>query len=199
MEDFVGGVFGGHGDARGFGGECEPAALELYVAYDLGVVFASRAHQAGADGGDSNALVAKLGMETFREAYQREFCGGVGEHVGNGDLSADAGDVDDGGSAGSGERGLLAHVREGGPGGVEGGEEVDLHGLLENFEGLGFDGTDVDDGGIVDEDVDAAVAGDGFGDEALALFWLGEVGGYEVEVFGAEVGELGEEVELGLL
>ena len=119
--------------------------------------------------------------------------------MGDGDLAADACDVDDGGAAGSGEWGLLAQVREGRPGGVEGGEEVDLHGLLEDFEGLRFDGAYVDDGGVVDEDVDAAVAGDGFGDEALALFGLGEIGGYEVEVFGSQVGELGEERVLGLL
>ncbi len=86
---------------------------------------------------------------------------------------------------------LLAQVRECGPGGVEGGEEVDLHGALEDLEGLGFDGADVDDAGVVDEDVDAAEAGDGFVDEALGFFGLGEVGGDEVEVFGAGGGGAG--------
>ncbi len=94
---------------------------------------------------------------------------------------------------------MLAEVWEGGPGGVEGSEEVDLHGALEDLEGLGFDGAYVDDGGVVDEDVDATEALDGFIDEALRFFGLGEVGGDEVEVFGAEVGELGEEGFLGLL
>jgi len=119
--------------------------------------------------------------------------------VGDGHLAADGGDVDDGGAAGSGERDLLAEVREGGPGGVEGGEEIDLHGALEDVEGLGFDGAYVDDAGVVDEDVDAAEAGDGFVDEALRFFGLGEVGGDEVKVFGTEVGVLGEEGFLGLL
>ena len=199
VEDSVGGVAGGDGEARSFGGEGEPAALELYVAYDVDVVFAAGAHQAGADGGDADAFVAELGVEAFGEADQGEFCGGVGEHVGDGHLAADGSDVDDGGAAGSGERDLLAEVREGGPGGVEGGEEVDLHGALEDFKGLGFDGADVDDAGVVDEDVDAAIALDGFVDEALGFFGLGEVGGDEVEVFGLEVGVLGEEGFLGLL
>jgi len=119
--------------------------------------------------------------------------------VGDGELAADGGDVDDGGAARSGEWDLLAEVREGGPGGVEGGEEVDLHGALEDVEGLGFDGAYVDDAGVVYEDVDAAVALDGFGDKAPGFFRLGEVGGDEVEVFGAEVGVLGEEGFLSLL
>ncbi len=161
--------------------------------------FSSGSHEAGADGGDADSFVAELGVEAFGEADEGELGGGVGEHVGDGDLASDAGDVDDGGAAAAGERCLLAHVGEGGPGGVEGGEEVDLHGALEDFEGLGFDGADVDGGGVVDEDVDAAVAGEGFGDEALAFGGVGEVGGYEVEVFRVEVRVAGEEGGLGLL
>ena len=199
MEDSVGGVAGGDCEAGSFGGEGKPAALEFYVAYDVDVVFAAGAHEAGADGGDANAFVAELGVEAFGESYEGELCGGVGKHVGDGHLAADGSDVDDGGAAGSGEGDLFTQVREGGPGGVEGGEEVDLHGALEDVEGLGFDGAYVDDAGVVDQDVDAAEAGDGFVDEALGFLGLGEVGGYEVEVFGLKVGVLGEEGFLGLL
>src|ERR1700679_3166601 len=147
--DAVSGVLGGDGYARGVGGEVEPAALEFYVADDVDVVFAAGAHEAGADGGDADAFVAELGVEAFGESDQGELRGGVGEQVGDGDLAADACDIDDGGSARSGEWGLLAQVREGGPDGVEGGEEVGLHGALEDLEGLGFDGADVDDAGVV--------------------------------------------------
>jgi len=199
VEDAVGCVLGRDGDAGGVGGEVEPAAFELYVTGEVGVVFSSGAHEAGADGGDADAFVAELGVEAFGEADEGELGGGVGKHVGDGDLAADARDVDDGGAAVAREWGLRAQVREGGPGGVEGGEKVDLHGALEDVEGLGFDGADVDDAGVVDEDVDAAEAGDGFGDEALRFFGLGEVGGDQVEVFWAEVGKLGEEGGLGLL
>ena len=199
VEDTVGRVGGVDGDERGGGCEVEPAALEFDVAYEFCVVFAPGAHEAGADGGDADSLVAEFGVEAFGEADEGELRGGVGEHVGGGDLSADGSDVNDGGAASPDEWGLLAQVREGGPGGVEGGKEVDLHGALEDLEGLGFDGADVDDAGVVDEDVDAAEAGDGFVDEALRFCGLGEVGGDEVEVFGAEVGELVEEDFLGLL
>ena len=65
-------------------------------------------------------------------------------------------------------RGLRHHVREGGVGGVERGEEVDLHGALEGLDGLGFEGTDLDDAGVVDEDVDAGEAGHGLEDEVGA-------------------------------
>jgi hypothetical protein len=197
VEDFIGSVVCGDGDARGGGGKHEPALFSGGVADELGVVFAAGTHEAGADGGDADSFVAELGVEAFGEADESELCGGVGEHVGDGDLAADAGDVSDGGAALSGERSLCAHVGEGGPGGVEGCEEVDLHGLLEDFEGLGFDGADFDGGGVVDEDVDAVVAGDGLGYKALAFFWLREVGGYEVEVLGMEMGVAGEEGGLG--
>ena len=139
-------------------------------------------------------------MEAFGEADQGELGGGVGQHVGDGDLAADGGDVDDGGAAWPAGQGRLgAHVREGLPGGVERGEEVDLHGALEGFDGLRLDGADLDDAGVVDEEVDAAEAGDGLGDEAAALVGFGEVGGDEVEVFRLEVGVFGEKRGLGLL
>ena len=65
MEDAVGCVAGGDREAGSFGGEGEPAALELYIADDVDVVFAAGAHEAGADGGYSNAFVAQLGVEAF--------------------------------------------------------------------------------------------------------------------------------------
>ena len=84
------------------------------------------------------------------------------------------------------------------PCGVERGEEVDLHGALEGFGGLRFDGADFDDAGVVDEDIDASKVGDGFGDETAALGGLGQIGGDEVEVGGAEVGMVGQEYLLRL-
>ena len=94
---------------------------------------------------------------------------------------------------------MFPHMRERGPGGVESSEEVDLHGTLEGFDGLGFDGADFDDAGVVDEDVNATEAGDGFGDEALTLGWLGKIGGDEVKVFRSEMGVGCKLCGLGLL
>jgi len=59
VEDSIGGVLGGDREAGGFGGEGEPAAFELYVAYDVDVVFAAGAHESGADGGYANAFVGR--------------------------------------------------------------------------------------------------------------------------------------------
>ena len=64
----------------------------------------------------------------------------------------------------------LEQVGERGVGGVEGGEEVGGHGAAVGGEGLVFDGADLDDAGVVDEDVDAAEVADGVVDEA---WWPG--------------------------
>jgi hypothetical protein len=40
--------------------------------------------------------VAEFGVESFGEADEGELAGDVGEHVGHGELAADAADVDDG-------------------------------------------------------------------------------------------------------
>ncbi len=201
--DAIGCVARGYGNAWSSGGEVEPAALGVRVAPEVGVGLPAGAHQARADGGDANAFVAKLGVQPFREADHGELGGGVGKHVGNGDLAADAGDVDDGGAAAAGRialQGLLAaHMGQRCPGDIERGEEVHPHGVFEDLQRLGFERADVDDAGVVDEDVDAAEAGDGLCDQALALLRPGQIGSDEVKVPGAEMGKAGEEVRLGLL
>ena len=102
-------------------------------------------------------------MEAFGVAGEGEFRGGVGEQMGDGHLAADGGDVDDGGAAAvvAIEGRLRKQVGKGGLGGVEGGEEVVLHGGLEGYEGLIFNGSDLDDAGAVDEDVDAPEVSEG--------------------------------------
>ena len=116
-----------------------------------------------------------------------------------GQFAADRSNVDDRGAARACERLLRAHVRQCGPGGVERGEEIDMHGPLEGFGGLRFDGADFDDAGVVDQDIDAPEAGDGFSDEAAALGGLGEVGSDEVEVVRGEVRVVFNELGLRLL
>ena len=180
--DFVGGVADGGGEDGRFGGEVEPALLFFCLAGEVGVDFAAGAHEAGADGGDADAFVAEFGVEAFGEADEGELAGDVGEQVGNGELAADAGDVDDGCVAVDGI--AAEQVRERGVGGVEGGEEVGGHGAAVGGEGLVFDGADFDDAGVVDEDVDAAEVADGVVDEHGGLGGVGEVGGDEEDVVG---------------
>ena len=110
-------------------------------------------------------------METFREADEGEFAGDVGEHVRHGELAADTGDVDDGGVAVDAVAG--EQVWERGVGRVEGGEEVGGHGAAIGGDGLVFDGADLDDAGVVDENVDAAEVADGVIDEHDRLGGVG--------------------------
>jgi hypothetical protein len=49
-------------------------------------------------------------------------------------------------------------------------------------DGLVFDGADLDDAGVVDEDVDATEVGDGVFDEIGGLGGVGEVGGDEEDI-----------------
>jgi hypothetical protein len=130
-------------------------------------------------------------VKAFGVADEGEFAGDVGEQVGNGDLAADAGDVDDGGVAVD----VVAaeQVWERGVGGVEGGEEVGGHGAAIGVEGLVFDRAYFDDAGVVDEDVDAAEVADGVVDECGGLDGVGEVGGDEEDVVGRLDGSAVEE------
>ena len=146
VEDAVCGVGDGGGEDGGFGAEEEPGLLPGDVADELGVVFAAGAHEAGADGGDADALGAELGVEAFGEAGEGELRGGIGEQVGDGHLAADRRDIDDGGAVrGAGvKRALGEEARQGGEGGVEGGEEVGLHDVFEGGDGLVFDGADLE-------------------------------------------------------
>jgi len=177
--DAVGGVADAGGEAWGFGAEVEPAGFLAGLAGEARVLLAAGAHEAGADGGDADAFVAKLGVESFGEAGESELGGDVREQVRDGDLAANGGDVDDA-AAGFVERG--EQVRERSLDGVEGGEEVGLHGAVVGVGGLVFEGADLDDSGVVDEEVDAAEGTDGGFDETCGLGLVGEVAGDEEDV-----------------
>ncbi len=181
-EDAVGGVGGGGGDDRGFGAEVEPGFFLVALAGEVGVVFAAGTHEAGADGGDADAFVAQFGVQALGEAGERELGGDVGEQVRDGDLAADGGDVDDGAMGGLAGEGQGEQVWDGGVDGVEGGEEVGLHGAVVGVDGLVAEGADLDDAGVVDEDVEAAEGAEGLVDEAVALGGVGEVAGDEEDV-----------------
>ena len=184
----VGGVLWRGRDAGSFGAQIEPVTLRVGVAGELSMVFASGAHEAWADCGYANALATQLSVQAFREAGQGKLCGRVGQHVGNCEFAANGRDVHHHrATAPALRRGLRKQSRQGCPGGVERGEEVHAHGVLEDLGGEGLDGTDVDDAGVVDEHIDTSEAGKGLGDHALTLGRLRQVRGYEIEVFGAQM------------
>ena len=146
----------------------------------MGVSLSFGAHEARADGGDADALVAEFGMKALGVANEGELAGDVREHVRHGEFAADAGDVDDRRLAVGGV--ALEQVRKSGIGGVERSEEVGGHSALVGFYGLIFNGTDFNDASVVDEDVDVAEEADGVVDERGCLFGVGEIGGEQENI-----------------
>ena len=67
---------------------------------------------------------------------------------------------------------------------MDGGEEVGGHCAVEGFEGLVFEGADLDDSGVVDKNIDAAEVIDGVLDEAGGLGRVGEVDRNEQDIVG---------------
>jgi hypothetical protein len=61
-------------------------------------------------------------------------------------------------------------------------EEIGCHGAAEGVKRLIFDGADLNDAGVVDEEVDVAEVPDGMVDEAGGLSGVGEVGRDEENV-----------------
>lgn len=99
------------------------------------------------------------------------FGGGVESEPGEGDFAGDGADVDDHAVA------AFAHAGDGELGEVEGGEEVELEHVADGFV-VGLPGGLIEaDAGVVDEDIDAAVVGEGGFDEVAAKIRVGEVAG----------------------
>ncbi len=68
---------------------------------------------------------------------------------------------------------------------MEGTEEVSVHGALKSDERLVLNGPDLDDTGVVDEDIDAAEVVVSLVDKVLGLRRIGEIHGHEEDVGGA--------------
>lgn len=127
------------------------------------------AHEAGIDHGDLDAGAAEFGAKAFGKTDKGVFAGDVGQQVWDTDFAADGGNVHDVAAA------ATLHVRQGCLNGVERAEEVDPHGIFEGLERLVLKGGDVDDAGVVDEDIDTAVACDCVGNQMFAVFRFGDV------------------------
>ncbi len=128
------------------------------------------------------AWKAHFYMQAFGEAGERKLGGNVGQQVRDRDLAADRRDVDDAAARLLRRIDRIEQVREGGVNGVEGGEEVGLHGSLISFERLVFKGANLDDAGVVDQQVEPPEGFHGGADERLRLFRVGEVAGNQQDV-----------------
>ena len=198
VEDAVGCVLRGGGDDGSFSSGVEPAELLFGLAGELGLDGGAGAHQARADGGDADAFETELGVEAFGEAGESEFAGDVGEQMWDGDLASDGGDVDDRSASALALR-LREEAGEAGLDGVERGVEVGVHGAMKGFERLVLEGADLDDAGVVDEDVEATEAGVGLVDEVLDLGEIGEVCRDEEDLVGGRDTAFLEESLLGVI
>src|SRR5579871_1856881 len=96
----------------------------------------------------------------------------------HGELAANAGDVDEGPGASA------EHVRQRGLSGVDGGEEISGHCAVKSFEGLVFEGANLDDSGVVDKYVDTAEVIDAVLDEFGGLGGVGEIDRNEEDIVG---------------
>ena len=200
VADTSGGVLNGGGGAGGCGSEVEPGLFLFDIADKLGENVGAGAHEAGADGGDADALGAEFSVQAFGVAGKGEFAGGIRQKVRDGHLAADRRDIDDGGAAAveTFERRLREEIGKGGLCGVKGGEEVVFHRGLEGFDGLVFDGPDLNDAGRVDEDIDALEMTDRTLDHGLGGVGVGEISGKQEEVVGVGDGTGGKQGAAGL-
>ncbi len=182
VEDLVGGVLGGRGDTGSGGAHGEPGELLFGLPGEFSLDAGAGAHEARADGSDANTLLAKLGVEAFGEAGKGELAGHVRKQVRDGDLAADGGNVDYGGFAAV-DFLLREHAWERRLDGVEGAVEVGIHGSVKGVEGLVFEGADLDNAGVVDEDIDSTEVNVGLIDQVLDLCGVGEICRNEEDIF----------------
>jgi hypothetical protein len=127
---------------------------------------------AGAERVDADAFAGGFGGGDAGESEQSGFGGGVGGAPSECGFGGEAGDVEDDAVA------ALVHFGESGFGEEERGAEVDVDHVFEVGERVFLDGDDrAVVAGVVDEDVDAAEAVAGFGEDAGTVVGAGEVGG----------------------
>ena len=134
------------------------------------------AHVAGGDGVDLDAVGGPFVGEGFGELADGALAGGVSGNRDAAEKREQGGDVDDfAGAAGD-------HVLAGGAAGDEDAVEVDVEDGVPVGVGVVDGGGAFDDAGVVDENVEVALPGDGLVDEALDGGAVGEVGGDGVGV-----------------
>jgi hypothetical protein len=141
------------------------------LALEEGVGRTAGAHQAGADGGDDDAVPVQFGAQAVRVAGEGELAGAVGEQVRDADLATDRADVDDAAAAAS------AHARQHGLDHIVSTPEVDRHRLLEIVARHHVERADGDRAGVVDQQIDRPEVDLDGADAVLDLLRVGDVAG----------------------
>ena len=162
---------GGGGDVVGLAGAAErgfgDGILVEIGADEAGGVGAFGFDDAGVEGVDADALGAELEGEDAGDGVDRTLGGGVDRAGGRRDAADQRADVDDAAA--------LAEVLGRGLGDEQEAEDVDVELLVEVLGGDGFEGAELVDAGVVDEDVELAVVLDGGVDDGLRVGGLGDV------------------------
>src|SRR5260221_1088443 len=144
----------------------DSAGLEVGADEACGV-YAFGLDHAGGDGVDADLLRAKFVGEDASDGVDRALGSGVDRAVGRRQAADGGADVDDAGA--------FAQVLDGSLRGEQETEDVDVEDLVVVIFCEGFDGQELVDAGVVDQDVEVAEVLDGCVDEALSLSGLGHV------------------------
>ena len=143
------------------------ASFSKSDADEAGGVGAFGFDDAGVEGVDANALGAELKREHAGDDVDRTLGGGVDGAAGRRDAADQRADVDDAAALGEVlDRGLRDQQEP---------ENVDVELLVEVLGGDGFEGAELVDAGVVDQDVELAVGLDGGVDDGLRVGGLGDV------------------------
>ena len=123
----------------------------------------------GTHGGDDDLITRELGAKAITEPGQRELARRVRHQVGYGNPAADGRDIDDPPAS------LMSHVRQHREHQEERTPEVGLHRIVVVRQLHVVQRTDLDDSGVVDQDVDAAVVLDRLRDGAFDILALANI------------------------
>src|SRR5208282_3553232 len=116
---------------------------------------------------DADLLGSEFASENSGNGVNRAFGGGVHGAGRRSDAANDGADINDAGA--------FAEMLDGGLGGEEEAEDVDVELAVERIFGDGFEGREFVDAGIVDENIEATVVLDGRSDDALGFSGFGNV------------------------
>src|SRR4051812_12961437 len=93
--DSAGGALRTYAGAGQAVADAEPRIFRAVLSLEERVVRAARAHEAGTDGRDDDAFFRQFRAQPFGEPDEGKLAGRERKEVGDGDLPADRGDVDD--------------------------------------------------------------------------------------------------------
>src|SRR5207302_9995338 len=137
--------------------------------FELRVDVRTGAHESRRNGCDEYFVAVQFGADGVGKSSERKFAGGVGGHVRNGDSSTDGRDVNDAPAA------FGAHLRHDQELQNVRRPEMQPHRAVEIFQLHVRQGTDLDNPGIINEDVDLAEVLEGLLNGRLHLGGLEQV------------------------